>query len=115
MGHTPACIKTTLLKDFIDRYYPTVFTAAARLTGLTDKEDLAILTENVLAGLWDNRQEFAAEDRPGVFLYRLLLQEVITFLRQRGDEERIRILRDILLIDPALYLTTFPPDNPSSE
>ncbi|HEV3324702.1 MAG TPA: sigma factor [Puia sp.] len=102
------------MKDFIDRYYPTVFMAAARLTGLPDQEELAVLTENVLAALWDNRQEFAGEDRPGVFLYRLLLQEVISFLRQRGDEERIRILRDILLIDPALYLTTLPPDNSSS-
>ena len=99
------------MKDFIDRYYPTVFTAAARLTGLPDKEELAEVTENVLAALWDNRQEFAGEDRPGVFLYRLLLQEVISFLRQRGDEERIRILRDILLIDPALYLTPMPPED----
>jgi len=92
------------LKDFIDRYYPTVFQAAARLTGQSDKEELAVLTENVLASLWTCRRQFAAEDRPGVFLYRILLQEVVTYLRLRGDEERIRILRDILLIDPALYL-----------
>lgn len=103
-------IKTTLLKDFIDRYYPNVFMAAARLTGLSDKEELALLTENVLAALWEDRQEFATEDRPGVFLYRIILQEVITFLRERGDEQRIRILRDILLIDPALYLAAPPPD-----
>jgi len=100
------------LKDFIDRYYPNVFMAVARLTGLTDKEELARLTEDVLAALWANRQEFASEERPGVFLYRILLQEVITYLRQRGEEERIRILRDILLIDPALYLSGPPPDLP---
>ena len=99
------------MKDFIDRYYPTVFKAAARLTGQTDKEELAALTENVLATLWANRREFATEERPGVFLYRILLQEVITFLRLRGDEERIRILRDILLIDPALYLAGPPPED----
>jgi DNA-directed RNA polymerase specialized sigma24 family protein len=99
------------LKDFIDRYYPNVFRAAARLTGLTDKEELAILTENVLAILWENRQEFTTEDRPGVFLYRILLQEVTTFLRHRGDTERIRILRDILLIDPALYLASPRPED----
>lgn len=97
------------MKDFIDRYYPTVFSAAARLSGLSDKEQLAVLTENVLAVLWKNRKEFVLEDRPGVFLYRILLQEVVSFLRQRGDEQRIRILRDILLIDPALYLFS-PPD-----
>jgi DNA-directed RNA polymerase specialized sigma24 family protein len=100
------------LKDFIDRYYPNVFMAAARLTGLSDKEELAKLTEDVLASLWENRREFASEERPGVFLYRILLQEVITFLRHRGDEQRIRILRDILLIDPAIYLTGTPPDLP---
>jgi DNA-directed RNA polymerase specialized sigma24 family protein len=99
------------LKDFIDRYYPNVFMAAARLTGESDKEELALLTENVLAALWDNRQEFTTEDRPGVFLYRILLQEVVTFLRERGDEQRIRILRDILLIDPALYLAALPPED----
>ena len=102
------------MKDFIDRYYPNIFTAAARLTGLADKEELAKLTEDVLACLWENRQEFVAEERPGVFLYRIILQEVITFLRQRGDEQRIRILRDILLIDPALYLSGPPPDHADS-
>lgn len=96
------------MKEFIDRYYPTVFKAAARLSGLTDKEELAAVTENALVSLWANRQQFASEDRPGVYLYRILLQEVITYLRQRGDEERIRILRDIVLIDPALYLTEPP-------
>jgi DNA-directed RNA polymerase specialized sigma24 family protein len=112
-SYTPFSIKTTCrLKDFIDRYYPNVFMAAARLTGLSDKEELAKLTEDVLAALWENRREFDSEERPGVFLYRILLQEVITFLRHRGDEERIRILRDILLIDPALYLSGPPPDLP---
>lgn len=86
--------------------------AAARLTGLSDKEELAKLTEEVLATLWENRREFASEERPGVFLYRILLQEVITFLRHRGDEQRIRILRDILLIDPAIYLSGPPADLP---
>lgn len=100
------------MRDFIDRYYPHVFRAAARLTGVTDKEELAKLTEDVLASLWDNRREFAAEERPGVFLYRILLQEVITFLRRRGEEEQIRILRDIVLIDPALYLSGPPTDLP---
>jgi len=101
----------TVLKDFIDLYYPTVFTAAARLTGSSDKEELALLTENVLLALYEHRLEFATEPRPGVFLYRLLLQETFTFLKQRGNEERIRILRDILLIDPALYLAGLPPED----
>jgi DNA-directed RNA polymerase specialized sigma24 family protein len=96
------------LKEFIDCWYPTVFMAAAKLTGLTDKEALATLTENVLASLWDHREEFAIESRQGVFIYRILLQEVITFLRQHGDEQRIRILRDIVLIDPALFLSDTP-------
>lgn len=85
--------------------------AAAKLTGLSDKEALAILTENVLASLWDNRRQFAVEPRQGVFIYRILLQEVISFLRQQGDEQRIRMLRDIVLIDPALYLTDPPPED----
>ena len=95
----------TELKEFIDCWYPAVFMAAAKLTGLSDKEALATLTENVLAGLWDNREQFAVEPRQGVFIYRILLQEVITFLRQHGDEQRIRVLRDIVLVDPALFLS----------
>jgi DNA-directed RNA polymerase specialized sigma24 family protein len=99
------------LKEFIDCWYPTVFMAAAKLAGPSDKEALATLTENVLASLWDQREEFAVEPRQGVFIYRVLLQEVITFLRQQGDEQRIRVLRDIVLIDPALYLTDLPPED----
>jgi DNA-directed RNA polymerase specialized sigma24 family protein len=101
----------TVLKEFIDRYYPTVFTAAARLTGSTDKEELAALTGNVLVHLWEKRLEFAAEPRPGVYLYRLLLHEVFSFLQQRGETERIRILRDILLIDPTPYFSNIPPED----
>jgi DNA-directed RNA polymerase specialized sigma24 family protein len=101
----------TVLKDFIDLYYPTVFMAAARLTGSSDKEELALLTENVLVALYEHRLEFEAEARPGIYLYRLLLQETFSFLKQRGNEERIRILRDILLIDPALYLSDPPPED----
>ena len=99
------------LKEFIDCWYPTVFMAAAKLAGLADKEALATLTENVLASLWDQREEFAVEPRQGVFIYRVLLQEVIAFLRQHGDEQRIRILRDIVLIDPALYLIDPPAED----
>lgn len=99
------------LKEFIDCWYPAVFMAAAKLAGPSDKEALATLTENILASLWDQREEFAVEPRQGVFIYRVLLQEVITFLRQQGDEQRIRVLRDIVLIDPALYLTDPPPED----
>jgi DNA-directed RNA polymerase specialized sigma24 family protein len=101
----------TVLKEFIDHYYPTVFTAAARLTGSADKEELAALTGNVLVLLWESRLEFAAEPRPGVYLYRLLLREVFSFLKERGETERIRTLRDILLIDPTLYLSDIPPED----
>jgi DNA-directed RNA polymerase specialized sigma24 family protein len=94
----------TVLKDFIDRYYPTVFMAAARLTGSSDQEVLVVLTENILVKLWQERQLFDESSRPGVFLYRIVLHEVFSFLKTSGDEERLRILQDILLIDPALYL-----------
>jgi DNA-directed RNA polymerase specialized sigma24 family protein len=94
----------TVLKDFIDRYYPTVFTAAARLTGSSDQEILVTLTENILIKLWQERQLLGESSRPGVVLYRIVLQEVFSYLKTNGDEKRLRILRDILLIDPALYL-----------
>ena len=100
----PVRVKLTVLKDFIDRYYPTVFTASARLTGSSDQEVLVTLTENILVKLWQERQLFGESSRPGVFLYRIVLQEVFSHLEASGDEERLRILRDILLIDPALYL-----------
>lgn len=101
------------LKDFIDRHYPTIFMAAARLTGFSDQEELTMLTENVLASLWKSRQSFDENGRPGVFLYKILLYEVFSYLKKRGDEERIKILRDILLIDPALYLSDLPQDPPT--
>jgi DNA-directed RNA polymerase specialized sigma24 family protein len=91
------------LKVFIDRYYPMVRTAAARLTGSRDPGEIDDITEDVLAELWERRQEFAGEPIPGVHIYKILLEHVFASLKERKQEERIRFLQKTLLIDPLLY------------
>ena len=92
-----------LLKDFIDRYYSSVFSAISRLTGLSDRKELETLTEEVLADLWLHREAFDAESRKGIFIYRTILYHVFAYLKRKGDEERITFLQKTLLINPDLY------------
>ena len=75
-----------------------------RLTGLSNEKELKALTEGILEELRQREEEFAAFGRKGVFVYRLVLMHVFAFLEARGDEERARFLRQILLINPSLYL-----------
>jgi len=69
-----------------------------RLTGNSDEKDLKTLTEEILAELRERREDLAEAERKGVFVYRVVLSHVFTFLQMRGDEKRINFLRKILLI-----------------
>ncbi|HEY4064942.1 MAG TPA: hypothetical protein VGM30_23725 [Puia sp.] len=86
--------------------------AAARLTGPSNPGELETITENVLAELWQHRQEFAGEARPGIYTYKILLQHVFAWLKEQKQENRIAFLQKILPIDPVHY-TPCPP-TPSS-
>jgi DNA-directed RNA polymerase specialized sigma24 family protein len=91
------------LKDFIERYYPSVFAAISRLTRLPDRKELETLTDEVLADLWEQREAFNADDRKGVFIYRTILHHLFAYLKNKGDENRINFLRKALPINPEFY------------
>jgi hypothetical protein len=49
------------------------------------------------------------EKRPGIFVYKSLLRQVFSYLKGQGNEDRIRILRHILPVDPACYRSILAP------
>ena len=98
------------MKDFIDLYYSSVFSAISRLTRQSDRQEpetltqeLETLTEEVLADLWLHKEAFDAESRKGIFIYKTILYHVFAYLKRKGDEERISFLQKTLLINPDLY------------
>ena len=74
-----------------------------RLTGLSSEKELKALTEEILGELRRREEEFAAFGRKGVFVYRVVLVHVFSFLAARKDTKRIEFLRKILLIHPSHY------------
>lgn len=64
---------------------------------------LKALTEEILGELSQRKEELAAETHKGVFVYRVVLTHVFSFLAGRGDETRIDFLQKILLIHPSHY------------
>ena len=91
------------MKDFIDRYYSSVFSAISRLTRQSDRQELETLTEEVLTDLWLHKEAFDAESRKGIFIYKTILYHVFAYLKRMGDEERISFLQKTLPINPDLY------------
>ena len=89
------------LKEFIWRHCDPVYSCIARLTGLTDPDDLEYISGKVIFDLWNNRTELSKEERPGIFTFKILLEQVFIYLKQQGNEARIRLLQSILLIDLA--------------
>jgi hypothetical protein len=91
------------LKDFIDSYYSSVFSAISRLARLSDRQELESLTEEVLTDLWLHKEAFDAESRKGTFIYKTILYHVFAYLKRKGDEERISFLQKTLPINPDHY------------
>jgi hypothetical protein len=106
--------KVKLFEHFIDRYCTSIYSTIARLTGLTDKEELETLSVNVLIDLWNNNDELFKEIPPTAFIYKILLQHVFAWLKQQGKEANILLLRNTLLIDPAYYAPLLKPEKKSS-
>ena len=100
---------TYRLNPFIDSYYSSVFNSVARLTGLTEENELKTITNAVLSELEQRKDELEAESRKGVFIYKVVLIHVFSFLEGRGDVKRIGFLQKILLIHPSNY-ARLPPD-----
>ena len=92
-----------LFGQFIDLYYPSIYSAISRLTGLTDEKQLEVITVNVFDELWKNRDILLKEVRPPAFIYRILIRQVFTHLQKLGFEDRIMALQNTVLIDPSHY------------
>lgn len=84
-------------------YYPSVYQAIGRLTGLSDKEEVENLTINVFADLWMHSDILFSDERPTAFLYKVVLRHVFSYLKKQGFDEHILQLQNTLLIDPAHY------------
>lgn len=97
------------MNHFIESYYSQVHHSVARLTGLSDEKELKTLTEAILNALEQREEELAAESRKGVFIYKVVLVHVFSYLSRRGDTKRIGFLQKILLIHPSHYVQ-LPPE-----
>ena len=95
--------KTSAFEHFVDLYCPSIFSAIARLTGLTDKKEIEDLTVNVFIDLWKNSHELFDETRPPALVYKILLLHVFTYLKKEGYEDRITVLQNTLPISPDHY------------
>ena len=91
------------LKEFIWHYCDPVYTCIARLTGFSDLDVLEYITEGVILDLWNQRGVLSKEQRPGIYIFKTMLQQVFIYLKQHGNEDRILLLQSILPIDLACY------------
>jgi hypothetical protein len=91
------------LEEIVTFYCSPVYSAIARLAGLHDPAQLENFTANVFRCVWENAGLLSKEKSPGIFVYKTLLRQVFNYLKEQGNEDRIRILRDILPVDPACY------------
>ena len=91
------------LKEFIWNYCDPVYTCIARLTGFSDLDVLEYITRQAILDLWNQRGVLSKEQRPGIYIFKILLQQVFIYLKQQGNEARIRLLQSILPIDLACY------------
>jgi hypothetical protein len=97
---TPPAIDPELI-EFIWHYCDPVYTCIARLTGFSNLDVLEYITGQVILDLWNQRGVLSKEQRPGIYIFKILLQQVFIYLKQHGNEDRIRLLQSILLIDLA--------------
>jgi hypothetical protein len=95
--------KLNTFEHFLDLYCPPIFSAIAKLTGLTEKKEIETLTVNVFIDLWKSNHELFADARPQALVYKIILLHVFTYLKQEGYEDRILELQNTLPIDPAHY------------
>ena len=95
--------RTALFEEFIDLYYPSIFSAIRKLAGLSDEKELEILTVKVFVELWQNSDDLFGKVRPPAYIYKILLRHVLDYLKKKGADEHIQNLQNTLLIDPAFY------------
>lgn len=74
-----------------------------RLARLDDVRQVDILTREILSDLWERREQLETEARKGVFIYKVVLGHVFSYLKANGQTEKIEYLQRILPIHPAHY------------
>jgi hypothetical protein len=97
------------LKQFVSHYCGPIYSAITRLSGVSDQTLLENLTGNVLHCLWNNRVALSKEKSSGIFIFKILLQYVFSYLKNVGNEDRILFLRNCLHINPDCYLHIIEP------
>ena len=85
-----------LFSEFIDFYYPSIYSAITRLTGIADEKELENITMDIFDELWKTRDQVLTELRPPAFIYKILIRHVFAWLRKSGAEDRISALQSIL-------------------
>jgi hypothetical protein len=91
------------LREFIWHYCDPVYACIGRLTGFSDLDVLEYITGQVILDLWNQRSVLSKEQRTGICIFKILLQQVFIYLKQHGNEDRILLLQSILPIDLACY------------
>ncbi|HEV2478043.1 MAG TPA: hypothetical protein VGS79_00200 [Puia sp.] len=91
------------MKEFIASYYQQVFTSVERLALPGDEREVDMLTREILSDLWERKEQLDAEVRKGVFIYKVVLGHVFSYLKANGETGKIEHLQKILLIHPVHY------------
>lgn len=99
----------SLFAHFFDLNNPMVCQSISKLTGLRDEREIQRIAVKVWVDCWIHRNKLLNETRPGVFVYRILVQHVFIYLKARDRQDQILALRKILLIDPIHYIHILEP------
>ena len=74
-----------------------------RLARLGDEREVDILTREILSDLWERREQLEAVAGRGVFIYKVVLTHVFSYLKAHGETGKIEYLQKILPIHPVHY------------
>ncbi len=94
------------MKEFISSYYHQVFNSVEQLTQLGDAREIDILTREILSDLWERKEQLDADPRKGVYIIKVVLGHVFSYLKAHGEMAKMEHLQKILLIHPGYYLLT---------
>jgi hypothetical protein len=84
-------------------YTNNIFIAVSRLTGLQNADIIETITVNIFVALWHNKEQFLQEKRPSLLILRTLLQYVMHYLHEQGNEKQLCLLKNLLLVKPSFY------------
>ncbi|HEY6899362.1 MAG TPA: hypothetical protein VI233_01915 [Puia sp.] len=98
MSDIPRTDRARLFEQFIDLYYPSIFSAITKLSGLSDEKELEILTVKIFVDLWQNSDDLFSQQRPPAFIYKTLLRHVMEYLKKKGNDTQLDQLKKTILI-----------------